>query len=219
MASHVGHLAPRGGRRRFGFSVAHHCGSGTVRLAHSAQPSSKDDPAEVSSSMSRFFSDPAYRAALLKAPRDPQGQIDWSLRPPIPPLRMQQDGRKWMEEIPPKPLPITGDTATATADQARRAEEIAVIAGRQADAMVAVIDGAYTSAVECAEFSDPGRPGNDRERALALGMQSEIAALFDWVAKAKGPYNVPRRMDLERQVVKVRLSERPRLSGHPAPMV
>ena len=89
----------------------------------------------------------------------------------------------------------------AAEGQTRRVEEIAAAAGRRADTLVDVIDGYYTTAVECALLFDPGCSDHTGGwTALARRTEPTVVELFEWVRVAGGPYNVHRRLDLERRV-------------------
>ena len=105
------------------------------------------------------------------------------------------------EAVRSMPLSVAVDAAIAAEDQARRVEELAAAAGRQADLLVEVIDGQYTLAVEWALLLDPARPDHTGGwTRLARSTEPTIVEVFEWVRVAGGPYNVPRRLDLERRV-------------------
>ena len=169
-----------------------------------------------------FFSDPMYRAMVLEAPRDRHGQLDWSIRPcnsrreyeeAVRLRRLEEIAvdeaiaaedlprREIAEAVRSMPLSVAVDAAIAAEDQARQLEEIAAAAGRRADLLVEVIDGYYTTAVECALLFDPGRPDHTGGwTALVRSTEPTIVEVFEWARVAGGPYNVPRRLDLERRV-------------------
>ena len=164
-----------------------------------------------------------YRAMVLEAPRDRHGQLDWSIRPcktkreyeeAVARLRRVEEiavdeaiaaedlsRQEIAEAVRSMPLSVAVDAAIAAEDQARRVEEIAAAAGRRADLLVEVIDGYYTTTVECALLFDPGRPDHTGDwTAIAKSTTATIVELFEWARQAGGPYNVPRRLDLERRV-------------------